>query len=142
MPLDSLLGQSDFVSLHAAVTPETQGLIGEAQLNLMKPDAYLINTARGALVDEAAVARALNDDGIAGAAVDAFVEEPLPKEHPFRTAKNLLLAPHQAAFSNETGREVSAACAEAIVDLMNGERPKMVLNPEVFDSPQLRAKLN
>jgi hypothetical protein len=78
----------------------------------------------------------------AGAAVDAFVEEPLPKEHPFRTAKNLLLAPHQAAFSNETGREVSAACAEAIVDLMNGERPKMVLNPEVFDSPQLRAKLN
>jgi hypothetical protein len=78
----------------------------------------------------------------AGAAVDAFVEEPLPSEHPFRTAKNLLLAPHQAAFSNETGREVSAACAEAIVDLMNGERPKMVLNPEVFDSPQLRAKLN
>ena len=142
VPLDSLLGQSDFVSLHAAVTPETQGLIGEAQLNLMKPDAYLINTARGALVDEAALARALNDDGIAGAAVDAFVEEPLPKEHPFRTAKNLLLAPHQAAFSNETGREVSAACAEAIVDLMNGERPKMVLNPEVFDSPQLRAKLN
>ena len=142
VPLDSLLGQSDFVSLHAAVTPETQGLIGEAQLNLMKPDAYLINTARGALVDEAAVARALNDDGIAGAAVDAFVEEPLPKEHPFRTAKNLLLAPHQAAFSNETGREVSAACAEAIVDLMNGERPKMILNPEVFDSPQLRAKLN
>jgi phosphoglycerate dehydrogenase-like enzyme len=142
VPLDSLLGQSDFVSLHAAVTPETQGLIGEAQLNLMKPDAYLINTARGALVDEAALARALNDDGIAGAAVDAFVEEPLPKEHPFRTAKNLLLAPHQAAFSNETGREVSAACAEAIVDLMNGERPKMILNPEVFDSPQLRAKLN
>ena len=78
----------------------------------------------------------------AGAAVDAFVEEPLPSEHPFRTAKNLLLAPHQAAFSNETGRKVSTACAQAIVDLMNGQRPKMVLNPEVFDSPQLRAKLN
>ena len=78
----------------------------------------------------------------AGAAVDAFVEEPLPSDHPFRTAKNLLLAPHQAAFSNETGRKVSTACAQAIVDLMNGQRPKMVLNPEVFDSPQLRAKLN
>ena len=142
MPLESLLAQSDFVSLHAAVTPETKGLIGKAQLNLMKPDAYLINTGRGALVDEVALAKALDDSSIAGAAVDAFVEEPLPKEHPFRTAKNLLLAPHQAAFSNETGRKVSAACAKAIVDLMRGERPKMVLNPEVFDSPQLRAKLN
>jgi phosphoglycerate dehydrogenase-like enzyme len=142
VPLDSLLAQSDFVSLHAAVTPETKGLIGEAQLKQMKPNAYLINTGRGALVDEAALARALNDGGLAGAAVDAFVEEPLPAEHPFRTAKNLLLAPHQASFSNETGRKVSAACAEAIVDLMNGQRPKMVLNPEVFDSPELRAKLN
>jgi phosphoglycerate dehydrogenase-like enzyme len=142
VPLDSLLAQSDFVSLHAAVTPETKGLIGEAQLKQMKPNAYLINTGRGALVDEAALARALNDGSLAGAAVDAFVEEPLPAEHPFRTAKNLLLAPHQASFSNETGRKVSAACAEAIVDLMNGQRPKMVLNPEVFDSPELRAKLN
>jgi len=142
VPLESLLAQSDFVSLHAAVTPETKGLIGEAQLKQMKPNAYLINTGRGALVDEAALARALNDGGLAGAAVDAFVEEPLPAEHPFRTAKNLLLAPHQASFSNETGRKVSAACAEAIVDLMNGQRPKMVLNPEVFDSPELRAKLN
>ena len=142
VPLESLLAQSDFVSLHAAVTSETKGLIGKAQLNLMKPDAYLINTGRGALVDEMALAKALDDSGIAGAAVDAFVEEPLPKEHPFRTAKNLLLTPHQAAFSNETGRTVSAACAEAIVDLMNGQRPKMVLNSEVFDSPQLRAKLN
>ncbi len=142
VPLDSLLAQSDFVSLHAAVTPETKGLIGEAQLKQMKPNAHLINTGRGALVDEAALARALNDGGLAGAAVDAFVEEPLPAEHPFRTAKNLLLAPHQASFSNETGRKVSAACAEAIVDLMNGQRPKMVLNPEVFDSPELRAKLN
>lgn len=141
VPLDSLLAQSDFVSLHAAVTPETQGLIGEAQLYLMKPDAYLINTGRGALLDEAALARALNEGGIAGAAVDAFVEEPLPKEHTFRTAKNLLLAPHQAAFSNETGRKVSAACAEAIVDLMHGQRPKMVLNPKVFDSPNLRVQL-
>ena len=142
VPLDSLLAQSDFVSLHAAVTPKTKGLISEAQLKQMKPDAYLINTARGALVDEAALARVLNAGGIAGAAVDSFVEEPLLKEHPFRTAKNLLLAPHQAAFSNETGRKVSAACSQAIVDLMHGKRPKMVLNPEVFDSPQLRAKLN
>ena len=70
------------------------------------------------------------------------MEEPLPTEHPFCTAKNLLLAPHQAAFSIETGRKVCVACAQAIVDLMNGQRPKMGLNPEVFDSPQLRAKLN
>ena len=142
VPLDSLLAQSDFVSLHAAVTPETKRIISEAQLKLMKPNAFLINAARGALVDEAALARALNAGVIAGAAVDAFVEEPLPAEHPFRSAKNLLLAPHQASFSNETGHKVSTACAEAIVNLMHGERPKMVLNPEVFNSPKLRAKLN
>jgi phosphoglycerate dehydrogenase-like enzyme len=139
--LDELLTQSDFLSLHSALTPQNRGLIGEAQLRKMKRTAYLINTARGALVDEGALARALQEGWIAGAALDAFVVEPLPTEHVLRKAPNLLLTPHLASFARETGERVSTTAAQAIVDLMNGRRPQFVVAPEVFDSPTLRATL-
>jgi phosphoglycerate dehydrogenase-like enzyme len=139
--LDELLAQSDFVTLHAALTPETRNLIGEAQLRKMKPSAYAINTARGAIMDEAALLRALTEKWIAGAALDAFVIEPLPPDHPLRTAPNVLLTPHQASFGYDTGARVSEAAAQAIVDLHAGRRPRWVVNPEVFDSPALRARL-
>jgi phosphoglycerate dehydrogenase-like enzyme len=140
--LDELLAQSDFVSLHAALTSDSRGMIGEAQLRKMKPGAYLINTARGALVDEEALARMLRERVIAGAAVDAFVVEPLPKEHPLRDVPNLLLTPHLASFARETGERVSRTGAQAIVDLMNGRKPQFVVNPEVFKMPSLRAALH
>jgi phosphoglycerate dehydrogenase-like enzyme len=140
--LDELLAQSDFVSLHAALTSDSRGMIGEAQLRKMKPGAYLINTARGALVDEEALARMLREKVIAGAAVDAFVVEPLPKEHPLRDVPNLLLTPHLASFARETGERVSRTGAQAIVDLMNGRKPQFVVNPEVFKMPGLRAALH
>lgn len=140
--LDELLAESDFVSIHAALTPETHGLIGEAQLKRMKPNAYLINTARGAHVDEGALCRALNEGWIAGAALDTFSNEPLPLEHPLRQAKNVLLTPHQAGFSRGTGEAVSRASAQAIVDLMQGKRPQFVVDEKVFASPLLRAKVN
>ncbi len=139
--LDELLAQSDFVSLHAASTPANRGLLGEAQFRKMKPNAYLINTARGALIDEAALARALQEGQIAGAALDAFVVEPLPAEHPLRTAPNVLLTPHLASFARETAERVSTTAAQAIVDLMNGVRPQFIVNPEVLNSPSLKARL-
>jgi phosphoglycerate dehydrogenase-like enzyme len=139
--LEELLSQSDFVSLHAALTPQTRGMLGEAQLSRMKPTSYLINTARGALVDEAALARALGENRIAGAALDAFTIEPLPADHPLRKAPNVLLTPHLASFARETGEKVSLAAAEAIVDFMNQRTPRWVVNPEVFKSPQLRGPL-
>ena len=139
--LDELLAESDFLSLHAALTPQNRGLIGEAQLRRMKPTAYLINTARGALVDEAALARALRENWIAGAALDAFVVEPLPADHPLRSAPNVLLTPHLASFARETGERVSLAAAQAIVDLLNGRQPQFVVNPEVYQSPALRVNL-
>ena len=139
--LEELLTQSDFLSLHAALTPQNRGLIGEAQLRKMKKTAYLINTARGALVDESALARALQEGWIAGAAVDAFVVEPMPADHALRKAPNVLLTPHLASWARETGERVSTAAAQAIVDLMNGRRPPLVVAPEVFDAPSLRAKL-
>lgn len=139
--LDELLEQSDFVSLHAALTPQNKGMIGEAQLKKMKKSAYIINTARGAHIDEPALAKALTDGVIAGAALDAFTIEPLPKDNPLNTAPNLLLTPHQAGFARETGEGVSRTSAQAIVDLMHGKRPQFVVNPEVFEAPALRAKL-
>ena len=141
VPLDELLAESDFVSLHAALTPENRGLLAETQLRRLKPTAYLINTARGALVDEAALVRALREGWFAGAALDAFAVEPLHKDHPLYTAPNVLITPHQASFARETGERVSITAAQAIVDLMNGRRPQMIVNPEVFVSTALRAKL-
>jgi phosphoglycerate dehydrogenase-like enzyme len=139
--LDALLGESDFVTLHAALTPQSRGLIGGLQLQRMKPTAYLVNTARGALVDETALAQALQEGWIAGAALDTFVQEPLPADHPFRRTPNLLLSPHQASFGYDTGARVSVCAAQAIIDLLDGERPRHVVNPEVFESPALRASL-
>jgi len=138
---DELLAESDFLSLHAALTPQNRGLLGEAQLRKMKKTAYLINTARGALVDEAALVRALQEGWIAGAALDAFVTEPLPADHPLRKAPNVLLTPHLASFTRETGERVSLTAAQAIVDLMNGCKPQFVVASEVFDASSLRARL-
>ena len=139
--LETLLQKSDYVSLHAAVTPETEDLISAPQLQLMKPDSYLINAGRGALVNETDLAACLNAHGIAGAAVDTYHVEPLPVDHPLHSAANLLMSPHQASFATETGRRVSHACAQAIIDLKRGQRPKQVLNPKVFESPKLRATI-
>jgi phosphoglycerate dehydrogenase-like enzyme len=139
--LEALLAQSDFVSLHAALTPQNRGLLGERQFRGMKPTAYLINTARGALVDEAALGRALQEGWIAGAALDAFVTEPLPPDSALRRAPNVLLTPHQASFARDTGARVSEAAAQAIVDLLHGFKPRFVVNPDVFASPHLRARL-
>ena len=140
--LEELLAQSDFVSLHAALTPETRGLMGAAQLRQMKPSAYLINTSRGALLDEAALVRALREGWIAGAALDAFITEPLPPEHPFIHVPNILITPHQASFGFDTGARVSEAAAVALIAVKAGLRPKWVVNPDVFDSSALRMTLS
>ena len=136
--LQDLLDQSDYVSLHAALTPDTRGLIGEPELRRMKPSAYLINTARGAVIDEPALLRALHENWIAGAAIDAFITEPLPPDHPLITAPNLLLTPHQASFGFDTGRRVSEAAARAIVEAHAGRHPQWIVNPQVLTTPALR----
>jgi phosphoglycerate dehydrogenase-like enzyme len=139
--LEELLSQSDFISLHAALTAQNRGMIGEMQLRKMKSTAYLVNTARGALVDETALVQALHEKRIAGAALDAFSIEPLPSDHPLRRAPNVLLTPHLASFARETGERVSDTAAQAIVDLMQGRKPRFVVNPEVYKSLALRATL-
>lgn len=139
--LDRLLAESDFVTLHSSLTPENRGLVGAPQLALMKPTAYLVNTARGALVDEGALIAALHRGAIAGAALDAFAAEPLPATSPLRRCPRLLITPHQAFNSIETGEKVSLMAAEAIVDCLKCRRPKQVANPDVLASPTLRAAI-
>lgn len=136
--LDDLLARSDFVSIHAASTPETLGLIGDAQLRRMKSSAYLINTSRGALIDETALAKALQEGVIAGAALDAFRVEPLPAGHVLLGVPNLLLTPHQASFTRETGALVSDAAGQAVLDLAAGRKPRWVVAPDVYQSKSLK----
>ena len=130
--MDELLGQSDFVTIHTALTDETRGLIGGAALRKMRSDAMLINTSRGAVLDEDALVAALHEGTIGGAALDTYLKEPLAVDHPLRSAPNVLLTPHQASFGVTTGKKVSEAAAQAIVDAMNGRPPVSVVNQDVL----------
>ena len=138
--LEELLEQSDFVSVNCAATEENRGLIGEAELRRMKKTAYLINTARGSLLDEAAMVRALNEEWIAGAALDCFAKEPLAADHPLRSAPNVLLCPHMAPFAWGNAAEMNRGSAQNVLDVLAGKTTNLVVNPEVFDSSALRVK--
>jgi D-3-phosphoglycerate dehydrogenase len=130
--VDELVAQSDFISLNCPLTPETTHLIDERRLRLMKPTAYLVNAARGAVVDEAALVRALQERWIAGAALDVFTEQPLRADHPFLALDNVILTPHSAALTQESSRKMSAGAARQVLQLMAGERPEHLVNPEVW----------
>jgi phosphoglycerate dehydrogenase-like enzyme len=135
-----LLSQSDFVSVHCPLTPETRGLIGRDELGYMKSTAYLINTARGGIVDEAALGEALEQNHIAGAALDCFSVEPLTAPHPLSHLDNILFAPHCIAWTDELFRDIGQMVCRGMVDLAEGRRPHGVVNPEVFNRPGFIAK--
>jgi phosphoglycerate dehydrogenase-like enzyme len=130
--LDTLLAESDFITLHASADDENDSMIGEAQLARMKPTSFLLNTARGRLVDERALARALAEGRIAGAAMDAHRCEPPGGDYCLREAPNCILTPHSAFNSAETVRAVNRAAAGNLLTVLRGERPVSVVNPEVF----------
>jgi phosphoglycerate dehydrogenase-like enzyme len=139
--LEELLGQADFVSIHCPLTEKTRGLIGARELALMKPDAYLLNTARGGIVDEDALYNALKNRRIAGAALDCFAQEPVTLPHRFGELENVLLAPHSIAWTDEMFRDIGRAACQVMVDLSMGKRARGVLNPDVFDRPSFQKKL-
>jgi phosphoglycerate dehydrogenase-like enzyme len=130
--LDELLANADFVSLHCPLSDTTRNLIGPRQLALMKPTAYLINTARGGIVDEEALFDTLANHRIAGAAIDCFRDEPLLTRPKFADLDNVLLAPHAIAWTGELFRD--------IVELAHGRKPVGVVNPVVFDKPSFHEK--
>jgi len=130
--LNELLADSDVVTLHAVLTADTQGLIGEKELRLMKPSAFLVNTSRGGLIDEQALYQALADNRLAGAALDVFAEEP-PKNCPLlQLGDKVLLAPHLGAQTTETVLRMGKMAAENIVQVLRGEKPVGLVNPEAY----------
>ncbi|MEV7360283.1 D-2-hydroxyacid dehydrogenase family protein [Kitasatospora sp. NPDC091276] len=118
---EELLSGADFVSIHLALGERTRGLLGEAELALMKPEAYLVNTSRAAIVDQDALLAALTGGRIAGAAVDVFDVEPLPAEHPLRTAPRLLATPHLGYVSRDNYRRYYGEAVEDIAAYLAGE---------------------
>lgn len=130
--LAPILREADFVSLHPELTDETRGMIGEAELRQMRKDAFLINTARGPIVQEAALIRALKEGWIAGAALDVFESEPLPPDSPLYQVKNLILTPHVAGITVEAKHELALSAARQILQVLRGERPPHLVNPEVW----------
>ena len=134
--LDELLRDSDFVSIHCASTPETLGLIGAEQLALMKSTAFLINTARAAIVCEAALTDALTSGCIAGAALDVFSVEPLPPHHPFLHLDNVILTPHIGGAPTDVIQRHSWMLTHDILRWRRGERPLHLLNPDVWSKPE------
>jgi glycerate dehydrogenase len=128
VPLDRLLRESDVVSLHCPLTAETERLVNATTLAMMKPTAFLLNTARGGLVDEAALAAALNDARLAGAGLDVLSVEPPPASNPLLTARNCIITPHVAWATREARRRLIAATAENVRCFAAGT-PRHVVNP-------------
>ena len=134
--LDDLIAQADFLSIHTPLTPETRGLLNEERLRSMKSTAYVINCARGAVIDHAALLRALQEGWIAGAAMDVFEPEHLPADHPLLALPNLIATPHVAFYSEESILELEVQAAKNVAAILSGRRPAAVVNPEVLDLPQ------
>jgi glyoxylate reductase len=128
---ETLLRQADFVSLHVPLTAATRHLISAAELRMMRPTAYLINTTRGAVVDEAALIRALHEGWIAGAGLDVFEDEPHVPEA-LQALENVVLVPHIGSASVATRTRMAVMAADNLVTALRGECPPYVVNPEVY----------
>ena len=129
---DEIFKRSDYVSLHVPATTETVHSVSDREFGLMKPTAYLINAARGSIVDEAALYRALQEEKIAGAGLDVLEQEPIDPSNPLVAMDNVLTAPHIGGATKEASSRSSVACAQAIDDFFSGRTPKFVV-PELRD---------
>jgi D-3-phosphoglycerate dehydrogenase len=138
--LDDLLVQSDYISIHTPLTKQTRGLIGERELSLMKPSAYIVLTSRGGLIDEAALADALRDNRIAGAGIDVWEVEPVDPEHPLLKLDNVIATSHAAWYSEVSTVVLRQRFAEAAADVLHGIMPRSVVNPSVLDKHGLRPR--
>jgi D-3-phosphoglycerate dehydrogenase len=137
-PVDwpALLAESDYISLHVPLTPQSRHMINAAALAAMKPSAVLINTARGGLVDEAALASAIRSGSIAGAALDVLAEEPPPANHPLLGDERILITPHAAWYSLEAQRDVVAAACEDVHRVLSGQRPRSPVNAPLLPAAE------
>lgn len=129
--LPDVLKESDFISIHAILTPETKGLISQKELDMMKTSAYLVNCARGGIVDEGALVTALEEGSIAGAALDVFENEP-PKDSPLLKLDRINFTPHLGASTKEAQIRAGTIVAEQVLKVLNGDVPDQVVNREIY----------
>jgi D-3-phosphoglycerate dehydrogenase len=130
--LDTLLRESDIISIHCPLTKETYHLINEDKIRLMRKRPYIINTARGAIIDEKALYKALKEGWIAGAALDVFEIEPPPENNPLFELDNVVLTPHIAWYTEEALRRLEMSAVEEAIRILRGELPKNIVNKEVL----------
>lgn len=139
--LDQLLGEADFVCICCALTPDTRHLLDTRRLSLMKPSAFLINVARGPVVDQTALMEVLRERRIAGAALDVFEKEPIDPDDPLLKLDNVLLSPHAVCWTDELFRGNGEAACRSILEVANGRVPGDVVNREVINRPTMKRKL-
>jgi phosphoglycerate dehydrogenase-like enzyme len=138
VPLDELMRESDFVCITCLLNEETRHLINAAQIARMKPTAYLVNVARGPVVDEKALAEALAARRIAGAGLDVFEQEPTPADNPILRLDNVIVAPHALCWTDELFGNIARTAIEAVLALHAGRRPEFVVNPAALAHPRCR----
>ena len=136
--LEELLRESDFVTLHPPLTPGTRNMIGGEQLALMKPEAFLINCARGQLIDEVALYEALKSGEIAGAGLDVMVDPEPPSDHPLLQLDNVLVTPHVAFFSQEALLELEERAAGEVASVLQGRMPDNLFNTDVLSHSRMK----
>jgi D-3-phosphoglycerate dehydrogenase len=132
--LEELLSESDIISIHVPLTDKTRYLVDAAEIALMKPDALLINTSRGSVVNETALAAALQNDKIAGAGLDVFSEEPVQSDNPLLKLDNVILTPHTAALTKECVTRMATEAAKCVLDVFAGRKPRNVANRQILES--------
>jgi len=130
--LEALLRRADMISLHTSLTRETYHMIGEKELSMMRPTAFLINTSRGKVVDQKALYRALKEGKIAGAALDVLEEEPPKKDDPLLSLDNLILTPHLAFYSDDSIKRLRTTVVDSVIQVLRGETPEYIANPDVL----------
>ncbi len=139
--LEELLSNSDIVSIHTSLAPEKYHMIGGKELKLMKKTAYLVNTARGELIDENALVKALKNGEIAGAALDVLEKEPPPPDSELLSLDNIIITPHAASHTWEAVKRMGDMVTEDVIAVLRGMKPKYLANPEVLKKENLRIKI-
>lgn len=138
--LNEMCAQADFISVHAPLIEATKGMISDEQFDHMKKEAFIINTARGPVIDEAALIRALQDEKIAGAGLDVVEIEPIETDNPLLNMDHVILNPHVAWYSEEAQEELKRKTAQNVVDVLSGYYPTYLFNKEVKEKVQLKNK--
>ncbi len=138
--LESVLREADVVTLHTPLNDETRGMIGAAQLAMMRPSAFLINTSRGPVVDEEALLAALRARRIRGAGIDVYAQEPIPFPHPLLELDNVVVTPHIASGTADGLLKMGVTVAEEMLAALRGDKPRFMANPEVWERPRRVAR--